>query len=311
MNRENKYLIIVNPNAGAGKGRADWPLIKSLLEKEALDFKYFLTEKPEDAIKLCADNISEQYKKIVAVGGDGTINEVVNGIFLQDKIPTNEIVLSAILVGTGNDWGKMFNIPKDYMEAIKLIKEEKTFEQDVGIVSFFNADKKKCRYFINAAGLGFDALVAKTTNKQKEEGKSSTFSYMSALIKSLFRYKPLPVKINIEEKGDFHNGKLFTLSIGIGKYTGGGMKQTPDAEANDGLFDLMMVEKIAKGKIIRKISKLYNGKINSLKEVKTLKTSKLVVESDSKLLIEIDGESVGHGPFEFDLIQKALNIIVD
>jgi len=167
------------------------------------------------------------------------------------------------------------------------------------------------RYFINAAGLGFDALVAKTTNKQKENGKSSTFSYISALLKSLFRYKSLPVKINIEEKGEFHNGKLFTLSLGIGQYTGGGMRQTPDALPNDGLFDLMMVEKIAKGKIIRKISKLYNGKINSLKEVKSLKAAKLVIESDSKLLIEIDGESIGHGPFEFDIIQKALNIIVD
>lgn len=311
MNSKSKYLIIANPNAGSRKLKSDWKLIEAELDKYNLDYKLLFTSRPKEAITLTAENIDEQHKNIIAVGGDGTINEVVNGIFSQKKVKTDEICLGSILIGTGNDWGRMFKIPKDYTEAIKTIVKGKTFLQDAGVVRFYNKNKRLTRYFINAAGLGFDALVAKSTNNKKEAGKSSVFSYISALLKSLFKYQSMNARINVEEKEEFHNGKLFTLSIGIGKYTGGGMKQTPDAVADDGLFDLMLVEKITKGKLIRKLPKLYNGKINKLNEVKTLQTSKLQIESDSKLLIQIDGESVGHGPFEFDILPKALRIIVN
>ena len=310
MSTETKYLVIVNPNAGGRKAEKDWPKIKELLAQHAIDYELVLTEYRHHAIQVVPEKIKENnYRKIIAVGGDGTVNEVVNGIFAQDIIPTKDIQLGVIMIGTGNDWGKMFDIPSDYSEAIALIIKGKSFIQDVGHVSYFVGNEEKTRYFINCAGLGFDALVTETTNKDKDSGNSSTLSYFKSLIGSLFRYKPVDVRVQIDNR-EILNGKLFTLSLGIGKYTGGGMQQNPNAIADDGLFDLMLVDNIAKTKLIRKIKKLYDGSINDIKEVQSYRSNNLKVESDHKLMLEVDGESLGHAPFTFGLIPESLQVII-
>ncbi|MCK5857422.1 MAG: diacylglycerol kinase family lipid kinase [Bacteroidales bacterium] len=306
----DKYLVIVNPNAGGGKVTKDWPSIEQLLKKANLDYEVFFTEYRHQAIKVVAEKIKQShFRKIIVVGGDGTVNEVVNGIFKQDIVPTKEIILGVVMVGTGNDWGRMFDIPSDYAEAISLIKNGNSFIQDVGHVAYYLGAKQKTRYFINCAGLGFDALVTETTNKNKETGKSSTLSYFQSLLGSLFRYKPIPVKVHIDNR-EILNGNLFTLSLGIGKYTGGGMQQNPNAVADDGLFDLMLVDKIAKTKLIRKIKKLYDGSINDINEVQSYQVHNMRVESDHKLMLEVDGESLGHAPFTFGIIPESLQVII-
>jgi len=306
----NKYLVIVNPNAGGGKVKKDWPIIEQLLKDSGIDYQPLFTEYRHHAIKLVSEKIKQShFRKIIVVGGDGTVNEVVNGIFDQDMIPTKDILLGVVMVGTGNDWGRMFNIPSDYAQAIDLIKKEKTFIQDVGHVAYFVGNNEHTRYFINCAGLGFDALVTETTNKNKETGKSSTLSYFQSLLGSLFRYKPVPVKVQIDNR-EILDGQLFTLSLGIGKYTGGGMQQNPNAVADDGLFDLMLVDKIAKTKLIRKIKKLYDGSINDINEVKSYQIHNMKVESDNKLMLEVDGESLGHAPFTFGIIPESLQVII-
>lgn len=306
----SKILVIVNPNAGKKKAKTEWPIISDLLQQNEIEFDVEFTKYRHHAIKIVKNKIETiGYNKIIAVGGDGTINEVVNGIFLQNRYKTEEVLLGVITIGTGNDWAKMFQIPTDYKEAVMIIASKKPFLQDVGKVYYHIGDRKESRYFINAAGLGFDAMVTDNTNKAKEQGKSSAFSYLSNMIKSLYKYKAVNVKVTVGQR-EIHKGTLFTLSLGIGKYTGGGMQQTPDAISDDGLFDLMLVDKITKAKLIRKVKKLFDGKINKLKEVQSLLTDNLQVESDSKLMIEIDGENIGHGPLEFELIHKGLQIII-
>ncbi len=310
MEKKTKYLIIVNPNAGKKKARNDWPEIANLFDSAGIEYEYIFTKYGRQAIKLVKEKIEEEgFMRIVAIGGDGTINEVVNGILLQKRFNSNEISLGIITIGTGNDWGKMFNLPLSYKESVDIIKRGNIFVQDVGKVYYYIGEKKSCRYFVNAAGLGFDALVTENTNKQKEAGKSSTLSYFTNMIKSLYRYKPVPVTV-LTTKREIHSGNLFTLSLAIGKYTGGGMQQTPNAISDDGLFDLMLVDKIAKTKLIRKVSKLFNGRINELKEVQSLRTDNLQVVSDSKLMIEVDGENIGHAPFEFELVPRSLKVYI-
>jgi YegS/Rv2252/BmrU family lipid kinase len=300
----------VNPNAGKKKAKEDWPQIAALLNDRKIGFDVEFTRYRRDAIKIVRNSINEQgYTNIIAIGGDGTINEVVNGIFLQHRFPTSEISLSAIMIGTGNDWAKMFQLPSDYEQIIDIIRQGNSFIQDVGKVYYHIGNQRQSRYFINAAGLGFDALVTDNTNKAKARGKSNTFSYLSNLIKSLYRYKSVEVEVRTTKRA-IHKGDLFTLSLAIGKYTGGGMQQTPNAISDDGLFDLMLVDDIAKTKLIRKVKKLFDGGINNLKEVQSLRTDNLQVVSDSKLMIEVDGENIGHAPFEFELIPRSLKIIV-
>jgi len=310
MEKQDKYLVIVNPNAGGRKAEKDWPIIEALLNAQEIDYEVIFTKYRHHAIAIVPEKISQNhYRKIIAVGGDGTVNEVVNGIFAQTDVPSKEIQLGVIMIGTGNDWGKMFDIPTDYAEAIALIIAGNSFVQDVGHVSYFAGAEEKTRYFINCAGLGFDALVTETTNKEKDAGNSSTLSYFKSLLGSLFRYKPIDVKVHIDNR-EILDGKLFTLSLGIGKYTGGGMQQNPDAIPDDGLFDLMLVDKIAKTKLIRKIKKLYDGSIKDIKEVQSYRMSNMKVESDHKLMLEVDGESLGHAPFTFGIVAESLQVMV-
>jgi YegS/Rv2252/BmrU family lipid kinase len=310
LNKQSKYLVVVNPNAGKKQSAKDWPIIADLLSKHKILFDVFFTEYRHHAIKLVAKEIEQfGYQKIIAVGGDGTINEVVNGIFLQDRFPTTDISLGVITIGTGNDWAKMFLIPKEYSKAIALIKNGNTFMQDVGKVHYYLGERLLSRYFINAAGLGFDALVTNHTNLQKDTDKSSIAMYFTSMIKSLYRYTPVKVQVNTRKR-IILDGSLFTLSLGIGKYTGGGMQQTPEAISDDGLFDLMLVNQITKTKLLRKVKKLFDGNIRKIKEVQYLQTDYLRVESDSKLLIEVDGENIGHAPFEFEILSRSLKIYV-
>ena len=310
MEKQEKYLVIVNPNAGGKRAKSDWPIIESLLKEQNLFYDVVFTKYRHHAIEIVAKKIAQDhYRNIIVVGGDGTVNEVVNGIFDQKEVATRDIKLGVIMIGTGNDWGRMFDIPSDYAEAISIIKSGNSFIQDVGHVSYYIGEKEKTRYFINCAGLGFDALVTETTNKDKDSGKSSTLSYFKSLLGSLFRYKPVDVRVKIDNR-EILDGKLFTLSLGIGKYTGGGMKQNPDAIADDGLFDLMLVDKIAKTKLIRKIKKLYDGSINEIGEVQSYRINNMSVESDYKLMLEVDGESLGHAPFTFGIVPESLQLIV-
>lgn len=302
------YLVIVNPNAGGGLGAKDWPIIEKLLIESGINFQAVFTQYRRHAIKIVSEYVQKGYTKFIAVGGDGTLNEVVNGM-MTHKDGIGELTLGVVMIGTGNDWGKMFNIPKDYTAAIQLITANNIFCQDVGKVSFFLGEKQYERYFINLAGLGFDARVVESANKSKDKGKSSKFSYLFTLFKTLMKYKSLDINVNIEGR-PLVGSKLFTMSIGIGKYSGGGMMQVPNALADDGLFDIMIVNHISKGKIIRKIKKLYDGSIEGLKEVDMHRGQHLRIESKDMVMLEVDGESLGHGPFEFMIVDKKLNVIV-
>lgn len=309
MTDSTQYSIIVNPNAGGRKAEKDWSEIARCLENAGIDCDVKFTSRPGEAIAFSRSFIEQGSRKLIAVGGDGTINEVVNGIFEQNSVPQEEICLGVIMVGTGNDWGKMFDIPMTYAEAVDVIRRDKRFLQDVGQVEY-NCDKGKAsRYFVNVAGLGFDARVAQKTNKAKDLGKSSKLSYFRALLSSLMKYKAVDVNIRIDNKHAY-TGELFSMSVGIGKFSGGGMMQTPDAVVNDGLFDLTVIKDISKMKVIRSVKKLYNGKILSVDETEAFRAQCLKVESSADLYLEVDGESLGKAPFVFQLLPEKLQVIV-
>jgi len=307
FNLKEKYLVIVNPNAGKGKGKKDWEKISGLLKIEGFSFEYVFTKQKHHAIELSRENIEKGYRKIIVVGGDGTMNEVVNGVFGQNKVPVAEIILGMITVGTGNDWGRMFNIPVDYAEAISTLKRCTTFMQDAGIVKYYTGEKGESRYFINIAGLGFDALVVEKTNRQKDRGRKGALLYFWNILANLIYYKFTITEITVD--GQHVKNETFTISIGIGKYTGGGMMQTPNAIADDGLFDLTVIKKMRKGEIIRCLKRLYDGTILDHPKVESYTAKKIIINSEPKIHLEVDGESLGHSPIEFDIVPKSVQII--
>ncbi len=307
---DQKYYVIVNPNAGKRKGEKDWNQISALLTEVGFEYEYVFTQAKNHAIHLSFDAISKGYKHIIVTGGDGTLNEVVNGILSQELVPSPEIKLGMIPVGTGNDWGRMYGISKNYAEAIHTIKESKTFIQDAGKVEYYENGKKQSRYFINIAGIGYDALVAKKTNKMKEKGSGGPFSYLINLFLGLLQYKFASLTLNIDGEERFR-GKIFSMCVGLCKYNGGGMMQLPNAIPDNGLFDITLIKKASKFKVITNIKNLYDGSFVSLKEVETYTGKKVeIYASNSKpLLLEADGESLGESPFSFEMIPKSICII--
>jgi YegS/Rv2252/BmrU family lipid kinase len=305
----NKWLVVVNPAAGGGKAGRDWPQVEALLTKHGLRFDVVFTGRRLHAMVYAKQKIESGYSRIIVVGGDGTMNEVINGVFAQKRIPTTEVMLGMISVGTGNDWGKMFNIPSEYEAAIETIKNQKTFIQDAGVVTYNRNDKTWQRYFINIAGMGFGAKVVARSNKLKDKGKSSPGLYFATLFTSLLSYRSIRVRIEID--GNTFKRKVFSMNVGIGKYNGGGMIQVPHAIADDGLYSITVIKRMGKLNVIANLGKLYNGKITTHRKVEAYNGKVINVDSPSLLQLETDGETLGHSPMAFQIIPRSVKVIAN
>jgi YegS/Rv2252/BmrU family lipid kinase len=303
----DKWLVIVNPNAGNGKGKKDWDRIAEIFSKEKISIVVHFTEKKGAAKDLAIGAAQNGFRKIISVGGDGTLNEVVNGIFSQNICSPNEFTIGLIPVGTGNDWGRMFGIPLMYEGAVAAIRENKVIRHDVGLISYYSGNELHKRYFINIAGLGFEAVVVKKTNKQKDKGRSNQAIYFYNLLTSLLTYKNTDADIIIDGKRT--TARVFSINVGNGRYCGGGMRQTPDAMPDDGLLDITIIKDMGKIEIIKSLKLLYDGTILSHPKVDGYRATNLRVESKSLLFAEADGESLGHTPVEFSIIPDGINII--
>ena len=303
------WMVIVNPKAGSGRGLKDWPVISNQMYQSGLHFTCLFTEHKYHATELTVKAINDGYRNIVAVGGDGTIHEVVNGIFIQKKVPTTEISLAVIPAGTGNDWVRMYGISKTYSEAVRSLVEKRTVLQDVAKVSYYETKVQHSRYMANVAGLGYDAVVNMKYNHLKDEGKYGRWLYLRSACQTFARFSP--VKFNIRTDGEeFYSGMVFSGAVGIGKYNGGGMQQTPEASVDDELMDLTIIRKMSKLRIARNFKLLYTGNIYTVPKVLHKQCKRIEIESWPESRIEIDGEAVGTSPFVFELVPHAIKVVV-
>ena len=303
------WLVIVNPKAGSGRGLKDWPVISNQMYNSNLHFTCVFTEHKYHAVELTVKAINNGFRNIVAVGGDGTIHEVVNGIFLQKKVATTEISLAVIPTGTGNDWIRMFGISKTYSEAVRSLVEKKTVLQDVGRVSYYQTRVNHIRYMANVSGLGYDAVVNLMYNKMKDNGRYGKWLYMLGALRTFLGYRSKRFSVKVDDK-DFYEGMVFSAAVGIGKYNGGGMRQTPYALFDDGLMDMTLIKKMSKLKIIRYFNLLFSGNIYDVPGVMHVQAKKIEIRTEPESRIEIDGEAVGNSPFVFELHPHGIRVVV-
>lgn len=308
-----KWLVVVNPKASVGKAEKDWPEIKQMLIDAGIEFDDVLTEYPRHAIEIVRNAIVEQgYRKFISVGGDGTNNEVINGIFTQDVVPTTEITMAALPIGTGNDWCRTFGIPLEYEEIIKIIKTGYTFAHDIGKLTYYNDGDSKIRYFLNAAGTGLDEMVCSSTNLMKQQGKSGTIRYLISLVKCIFKYKITHIQLTIDDELVFDD-YILNLSIGNCRFNGGGMMTMPNAIPNDGFFDVTVIKKVSIFKFAANVKNVYDGTfINKIDEVKTFRGKSIHIVSipPHSLLVETEGENLNNSPFDFEMLPRAINMVI-
>lgn len=304
---KSRWYVIINPNAGKGKGQKDWPMISSLMHEAGLSYEAVFTTGMHDAIHLTQEAIRRGWRKFVVVGGDGTINETVNGLLGQQEVEVSKMLLGIIPVGTGNDWGRMFGIPSSYAKAVETLRRQRIFLQDAGVVRYEQEGKQHQRYFINIAGLGFDAVVVQRANLRKAQGKSGVMVYIRALFTTLASYRHTHTTLDLD--GHLFTDHIFTISIGIGRYSGGGMIQTPHAIADDGWFDVTIIRKIGRLDIISHLGMLFNGRLPEHPKVTTCRAKKILIDSEPEIHLEVDGESLGHSPIEMEILNKKVAVV--
>lgn len=305
----DRWFVIVNPVAGSGRGLIDFPQISRLLRNDDIRHDAVFTEHKHHATELTVTAANQGYRRIIVIGGDGTLNEVVNGLFIQKAVEPREMLLAVIAVGTGNDWVRTFGIPQHYSEAIRAIREERSFLQDVGTVTYTESHYAQTRYMANVAGLGFDAHVISTFNHLKMKGYKGGWMYLYSILKSYFRYKSSGARIWVDDKVVF-NDLMFSLAIGICKYNGGGVQQLPNALADDGLLDLTIIRPVHWWHIVFRLKKLFNGDIYQIGHVIHAQGCRVKIEAAPSIQLETDGELMGGTPVEVNIRQRAIRVVV-
>ena len=296
--------FIVNPTAGANKTRKRWPILESHARKVLSEFDVVFTEYRGHAIELAKKAALEGIDTLVAVGGDGTINEVVNGIYQSGR----DVRLGIIDCGTGADFVRTVDVGKTYIESIDNLKNGKTQQFDIIEAQFTSMrGKEKSRVFVNASdiGLGGDTVI-NVDGSPKVLGGRLAFLY--GVLRSIVRLKIYPVRLKLDgnEIGEF---EIISTIVANGKYFAGGMFVAPMANPQDGKFEVILIKKTTRRKFIRSLPLVYKGTHIYIDEVEHFSGSTLEVTSGEKAMIEMDGELVGYLPVKFKVLPKALKII--
>lgn len=308
MENKTTWYIIVNPTAGNNRVRQEWPAIQSKLDAKGFKYIAVQTKHTGHATALVKEAIESGYQHIIAVGGDGTNNEAINGIFLQKVIPTTEVTYALLPIGTGNDWIKTHKIPKRLDRWLEMLANEKTTYQDIGLVTYHWEGKQHSRYFVNVAGMGYDAFVARIAESQKGKVSNQLF-YFYMIFKCLAQYSLKKARVIFD--GQILEDTLYTIHAGICRYSGGGMRFVPHAEPADGRFALTVIRNVSKLGIVLNTYRLYNGSIGDLKQADTYFAKEIRVETvgAEPTLVEVDGEFLGETPVTFSLIEGGLKLV--
>ena len=306
---DQKWFIIANPAAGNGYVNKKLPSIENLMRLKGINYVLEKTAKKGDGIALTVQGIQKGYRNILAIGGDGTNNEVVNGIMQQNFVPSQDITYSVFSIGTGNDWIKTHSIPKQLNEFIDMLVKRKTTFQDIGIVEYFKNETTHKRFFANIAGMAYDAFLVKKTENLGSFFSNKLF-YLISLLRYLFQYKLQKAKIRLNdiEISDY----FYTINVGIGRYAGGGMEILPHAVHDDGQLAVTIAKRFSKWEILLNTYRFYNGSIAELSKISTHFSTKVQVESleSAQIPVEADGEYLGCTPVEFNILPKALKILI-
>src|SRR4030042_1300081 len=297
--------VIVNPAAGAGKTANKWPQIMSLVESLGLDFEYDITEAPGHAIELAISAVEKGYELLVSVGGDGSIHEIVNGLY--EAGGSANVAVGIINTGTGADYIRTIGVPRRYKDACKCLLSPNRRAVDLGVVEYTKGGQRKKRLFVNFAGIGFDAEVVKaTTEKFKALGDMP--SYLMGLFSTLMSYENRDVSIVVD--GEHGERRVCTVMLNNGRYGGGGMLPAPNADPSDGFFDLVVIDDITKPDLIMSLPRIYRGTHLTHPKVTLMRDREVEITPTLTSAVQADGELLGEAPARFSVLPGALTVII-
>jgi diacylglycerol kinase (ATP) len=298
--------VIVNPVAGAGRTRREWPRIMGLFRASGLRFEHEITEAPGHAIELAKAAASNGFDTVVSVGGDGTINEVVNGLYASGNI--RDIALGIVSTGTGSDYIRTVGVPRRYEDACRCLLQPKRRTVDLGVVEYTDNGSLKQRLFVNFSGFGFDAeIVRRTTRQFKALG--SLPAYLMGLLVTLVAYRNKDISLKVD--GELIERRVCAVIMNNGKYGGGGMFAAPGADLADGWLDVLIIGDMSKPDLLRSLPRIYKGTHLTHPKVAMKRAKEIEVECrGGRMQLQADGELLGEVPARFRVLPSLLNVIV-
>jgi len=301
-------LFIVNPASGAGRAGQEWAGIASWLSSTGLSYEAALTTRPLEATEIAERAVRQSQPAVVAVGGDGTLNEVVNGFFHNGApIPTTSR-LAMLPLGTGGDFRRTLKIPLDPKAAVQILRTGITRRLDAGFVSYkANDGSTGVRHFINIADAGLGGDVVHRVNNGSKRLGSATFTLASLM--SLLAWKNKPMNVVVD--GVVHDLKAQQVVIANCQYFGGGMRMAPTASPTDGVFDVILVGNAGKLETIRGIGTVRTGAHmdEHNPKVQFMYGKRISVTSPQEVRIDLDGEDPGFLPALFEIQPGAIEFI--
>jgi YegS/Rv2252/BmrU family lipid kinase len=301
----NGTVFLVNPASSNGATGRRWPELAHRAAQLGLEGETFFSERPGHLIELAERAARDGAELMVAAGGDGTLNEVVNGIVRAGT----QTEVATIPLGTGMDFVRTYGIPNRFDDAVKTAREGRTRTIDVGRVEYRTWDGKDAeRYYANVGSVGMSAAVAQRANgMSKAIGGKATFFY--ALVRVFFEWDNTPVTVELAD-GDRREAHMHDVIVANGQWHGGAMWLAPDAKPDDGLFDVILIGDVTKRDFLTTAPKLYKGTYLAHPKIELLRSRSVSVNAPERLPIELDGEQVGTTPTRFEVVPAALRVRV-
>jgi len=300
----DRWFAVLNPRSAGGRAARDRSRIVRQLSDAGVGFELAVSSHAGHALMLAEEAASSGYRKFVAIGVDGTLNEVLNRALASGAVDTQDIVLASIPVGRGNDWARGHNIPRRYAAAAELISGESTMQHDVGVIESFADNGRAVRHFLNVAGTGFDAHVVSLV----QGNRWGAFTYLAALPAGFASYTS-PV-LSISADGETSSGDVFVVFAAIGRYCGGGMLIAPDAKSDDGLLDVVIVENISKWELLLNIRRLFDGTIGNFRKARCLRTDGIEIAAPVPVASEADGKLLAPTPLKISVLRQRVRVVI-
>jgi len=303
-----KIAFIVNPHAAAGSAGKSWPRIEALARDRLGSFQAFFTAGPGDATRLTREAISRGAETIVCVGGDGTLNEVVNGLMGEDGPIRPDVAVGFIPRSTGCDLIKTVSIDRKLDRAMDIIRDAHTRILDLGRIRYQDHRKNRSyRYFHNIASFGLGGEVDERVNRTTK-ALGGFLSFIGATLVSLLKYDKKRIHLKVDDVFD-GEVNVWNIAVANGQYHGGGMLVAPGAQVDDGLFQVTVIGDLTLPEVFLNLPKLYNGKIYEVAKVSSFVGKRVEASSDQKVLLDVDGEQIGTIPVVIEIVPRAITLI--